>query len=226
MDINELFDRYLKLVPEVDKNLVGIAFDEMRSSQHEEAATHFDQLYVKDSANFMAYFFRAYNKSFCGKRGDVYPDAQTLTSAFTMAVKKAAAAKIDFELNMQLLLQLYLEAMENLADNAVEEVDSNGHTSNPDRTKIKKMARDNMLIVAEEHAELIKSYVDLKEYVLAYLKKIEHWNLKTIGALIVSYDPSYAETYQKKLKKAKIIKWVALGVGLAVVLAIVLAIVL
>ena len=116
--------------------------------------------------------------------------------------------------------------MENLADNAVEEVDSNGHSSNPDRTNIKKMLRENMIALARDNAEAIKGYADLKAYVVEYLKKIEHWDLKNIGALIVTYDPSYAETYQKKLKKSKIIKIVVAGVAFAIVLAIVLAIAL
>jgi len=226
MDINEMYEGYLKIVTEADKNLINIAFDEMKSGQHEEAANHFDQLYVKDSANYMAFFFRAYNKSFLGKRGDVYPDAQTLTSAFTMAVKKAAAAKESYEINMFLILNLYTEAMKNLADNAVAEVDENGHTSNPDEKNIKKMTRDNMIATAKDYGDLIKSYADLKEYMVAYLKKIELWDLKNIGALIVDYDPSYAETYQKKLKKAKIIKIVAACVGGAILLAIILAIAL
>ena len=226
MDINELYEKYVKLLAEEDKNLVNVAFDEMKSSQHEEAANHFDQLYVKDSTNYMAFYFRAYNKSFLGKRGDVYPDAQTLTSAFNMACKKALAAKGDAELNLSLIVQLYREAMENLADNAVEEVDSNGHSSNPDRTNIKKMLRENMIALARDNAEAIKGYTDLKAYVVEYLKKIEHWDLKNIGAVIVTYDPSYAETYQKKLKKSKIIKVVVAGVAFAIVLAIVLAIAL
>jgi len=149
-----------------------------------------------------------------------------LTSAFNMACKKALAAKGDAELNLSLILQLYREAMENLADNAVEEVDSNGHSSNPDRTNIKKMLRENMIALARDNAEAIKGYADLKAYVVEYLKKIEHWDLKNIGALIVTYDPSYAETYQKKLKKSKIIKIVVAGVAFAIVLAIVLAIAL
>ena len=222
MEINELLEAYVKKLSEDNQKLVSVAFDEMRSSQHEEAARHFDQLYVKNPSDYMSFFFRAYNKSFCGRRGDVYPDAQTLTSAFNMACKKAVSSSRDYEVNMYLLLQLYSEAMDNLAVNAVEEVDEKGNTSNPEKHKIRKMERENIVAVSRDQIAEIQRYGELKEFVVSYLKEKESDDLKNIGALIVLYDPSYEETFKKKMKIQKIKGIVGICIALGIIIAVIL----
>ena len=208
MNIQELMQSYLEVVDKKNKNLVDIAFDEMNSSQYEEAASHFDQLYVQDSNDFMSYFFRAYCKSHCGTRGNVYPDSQKLTSAFDLACKKALALGANLEVNLYLIFAMYDEAMKNLADNAVEEVrlDSNGNTvtSNPTKTKILLDCRTNLVYVMKENSNVIKSKKSLKEYVTTYLKRIVNQNLKVYGPIIVAYEPEYATILEKNLRQKKL----------------------
>ena len=87
------------------------------------------------------------------------------------------------------------------------------------------MLRENLIEVAKTYQESIKGYDELKERVITYLKTYLHYDLVNIGALIVSYDPSYEQTYQEKLKKAKIgriVKWSIIG---GILLAIIIAII-
>ena len=71
-----------------------------------------------------------------------------------------------------------------------------------------------MIAAAEEYRESIKMYPNLEEYLLSYLKEIEHHNLEEIGALIVSYDSSYEAVYQDKLKKKKKKLIIILGIAI------------
>ena len=224
MDINEVFKNYVD-ANEDNGNLVTIAYDEMNSDQYEEAAAHFDQLYVKDPADYMSFFFRAMCKSHTGTRGNVYPDAQTLTSAFTMACKKAESDKKNYETNMLLLLHYYADAMDNLAYNAVEEVDSNGHTSNPTRFRIKRMMRENLIEVAKQYKDSISACEDLKAYVMDYLQKNLSFDLEGVGAAIVAYDPSFEATLKEMLKKRKIKNIIKFSIIGGIILAIIIAII-
>lgn len=205
MDIKEAFESYLRSVSDENRNITNIACDEMNSKQYEEAAVHFDQIYVKDSAEYMPYFFRAYCKSLCGVRGNAEANAQKITSAFTMACQKALSVKRDFEADMILICHHYIRAMEILANCAVDGIT---------KGKIESMARDTMIAAAEEYRESIKMYPNLEEYLLSYLKEIEHHNLEEIGALIVSYDSSYEAVYQDKLKKKKKKLIIILGIAI------------
>ena len=205
MEMKELMANYLALVEEKNKNLVNIAFDEMESSQYEDAAIHFDQLYVQDSTDYMSFFFRAYCKSHCGRRGDVYPDSQKLTSAFELSVSKALASSAMLDTEMYLLLSMYKEAMDNLAYNAVEEVhvDSNGntYTTNPTKTKIYAACKTSLTTLMKTNVETFKKLTNVNEYCINYLKTIEATNLRVYGNILVLYVPEYAAELEAKIKK-------------------------
>jgi len=205
MEIKELLEAYLALESGENKNLINIAFDELESEQYEDAVTHFDQLYVKDSNDYMSYFFRAYCKSHCGKRGDVYPDSQKLTSAFEMASKKAVANKKSQETNISLLLRMYDDAMDNLAYNAVEEVhvsdNGNTYTTNPDKYKITDLARKTIAGFINGNTDIINKSDRLTEFSIEYLKGIVDYNLNYYGPMIVALDPSYQTILDEKIKK-------------------------
>lgn len=225
MKIEELLDAYVAITSSENQNLINVAFDEMNSSQYEEAASHFDQLYAKDSSDYMSYFFRAYCKSFCGRRGDVYPDSQKLTSAFELACKKAIADKKNLDVNLNLIMIMFKEGMENLAYNAVEEVsvDSNGntHTSNPTKYKIKSNARESLFALIRDNVDLFKENDELKEFALTYLKDIVDYGLDRFGAIIVSLDPSYAPVLEEKKKKARIKRIIGIVVIAVIILSII-----
>lgn len=226
MELNELLDAYLAKLLSDEKNLMNIAFDEMNSSQYEEAASHFDQLYVKNSNDFMSYYFRAYCKSHCGKRGDVLPDSQKLTSAFQLTYKKAIENKEDLDLNLEIIVDMYIDAMDNLAYNAVEEVrvNSNGttSTSNPTKYRILINCQNTISDFISENIELINELGGFKEYVLSYLKKDVKSNLNKYGPLIVKLDPSYSKQYEELQKKAKTKKIIKLVILLGIIATIVI----
>jgi hypothetical protein len=227
MEMKELLDCYLAGVGETNKNLVRIAFDEMSSSQYEEAAACFGQLYSQDSHDYMSYFFRAYCKSHCGTRGDVYPDSQIFTSAFQSACEKAFNAGGDLNTNLCLLFTMYENAMGNLAENAVEEVhvNSNGdtYTKNPIKKMIYADCVRNLVKVMQEKVALIKGYEKAQEYVITYLKANVDKNLKLYGPALLAYEPEYAATLEAKMKQAKIKKWIIAGVIVAVLVILTIA---
>ena len=225
MEAKKAFDLYLDTVKEENRNLVTIAYDEMKSNQYEEAASHFDKLYTMDASDYMSYFFRAYCKSYCGRRGDVYPDAQTLSSAFTSALKKAIEDEDTLETNMTLLINHYFEAMGNLAYNAVGEVSSNGVRTNHTRDRINRMASQVLYDLATKNKDAIKGNNGVKGSVILWLKKYERIDLKRLGALIVFYEPEYASTYKRK-RIMKIVKvLLSVGIPIAIFIVIVVAII-
>ena len=219
MEIKEFMTNYLELVEEDKKNLVNIAFDEMNSNQYEEATVHFDKLYLQDSNDYMSYFFRAYCKSHCGKRGDVYADSQKLTSAFNLAVNKALGVSKNLDTQVYLMISMYNDAMDNLAYNAVEEVHVNNqgktYTTNPTKAKIKNECSANLLDLMKDNVEVFKTLPSVKEYVINYLKKLFEISIKTrVGlcsrslAVLELYapevTPELAERFNKQLKKNKL----------------------
>ena len=232
MEIKEFTTTYLELVKEENKNLVNIAFDEMLSGQYEEATGHFDKLYLQDSNDYMSYFFRAYCKSHCGKRGDVYADSQKLTSAFNLAISKALGISKNLDTEVYLMISMYKDAMDNLAYNAVEEVhvDNNGKTykTNPTKSKIKNECNENLLASMKDNAETFKTLPKVKEYVINYLKiefnasiKVSVGKCRKQADVLVLYTPEVAPELEEKIneqiakdKRKLMIVGIAMGVVL------------
>ena len=212
MEIKDLMASYLAVVEEENKNLVNIAFDEMMSSQYEEAAGRFDKLYTQDSNDYMSYFFRAYCKSHCGKRGDVYSDSQKLTSAFNMAFQKAIASGKNLDTEVYLMISMYKDAMDNLAYNAVEEIsiDSNGntHKTNPTKFKIYDDCERVLVALMRDNANTLKKLSTVKDYIISYLQNIVDKNLnrnlnlgRKQGEVLVLYVPEFAPELEERIKK-------------------------
>ena len=229
MEIQELFALYKKNVDEMNKNLMTIAFDELENGQYEEAAAHFDQLYVQDPSDFTFYFLRTFFKSQTGRRGDVYPDSQKLTSALELSIKKTVENNKDIDTSMYIIIDLYLEGMENLADNAVEEVsiDANGktRTSNPTKIKITQNMISTVIGIVKTYANYVKEDESLCELLLGFLHYYESYSLEIVGNAICILDPSYATTLASKIKKAKAKKIIGILIVVAILAAIAIAVI-
>lgn len=205
---------YVELVDEEKKDLVKIAFDEMISSQYEEAAGRFDKLYTQDPNDYMSYFFRAYCKSHCGKRGDVYAASQKLTSAFNMAYQKAIASGNNLDTEVYLMISMYNDAMDNLAYNAVEEVhigsNGNTYTTNPTKLKIYSECEEVLVTLMRDSVNVLKKLPTVKDYITSYLQRLVDRNLnhnidlgRKQGEVLALYAPEFASELEGRIKKAK-----------------------
>ncbi|MBO4472962.1 MAG: hypothetical protein J5765_04050, partial [Clostridia bacterium] len=166
MEINEVFESYKGSVQEENRNLMTIACDEMQSKQYEEAAAHFGQLYEKAPNDYMAFFFRAYNKNHCGIKLNVTANAERLTSAFQLACQKAVGDRYRFRDNMFLLMHYYDEGM-NFLENAAVSFESET------KRQIKKQRINTLIDVAETYHDSISTEVELESYVVNYLKEFD-----------------------------------------------------
>ena len=191
MEINGLLEAYLTVNRKSINNLVQVAFDELESEQYEEAVTHFDQLYIKDPNDFMSYFLRAYSKSRCGVIGNCVSDSEKLTAVFEFACKKAIASEKNLDICLPILLKMYAETMEFLANNAVEE----------DEWTIWSMEESEILNFAKNHFGITERNEELKNYVVSYLKEFVDTDLERVGPVIVSYEPSYQEVLDEKIRE-------------------------
>ncbi len=188
----ELLETYVKDVCVENRNLVIIAFDEMNSSQYEEAGEHFDQLYVRDPGDFMSYFFRAYCKSHCGKKIDAYANALKLTAAFEFAGKKAIAAKNDLEVNLLLLLTKYKDGMANLESNAVQ-----------DRYMISETLSATIASFTKNNMQIVKEYPGTKRFICSFLDRHSFSNRKYFEGLLIELDESYKLKFDEEKKIAR-----------------------
>lgn len=227
---------YVELVDEEKKDLVDIAFDEMISGQYEEAAGRFEKLYTQDPNDYMSYFFRAYCKSHCGKRGDVYVASQKLTSAFNMAYQKAIVSSKYLDTEVYLMLSMYKEAMDNLAYNAVEEVhiNSQGKTykTNPTKLKIYSECEEVLVTLMRDSVNVLKKLPTVKAYITSYLQKLVDTNLnhninlgRKQGEVLVLYAPEFASELEEKIKKAEAKKKrtriiIAVAIGAFILIAV------
>ena len=216
MDNDMTFSGMMKEYDDALSQIVKIAFEEMKSGQYEDATKHFDQIYTSDPSFYMAFFFRAFCKSHTGKRGDVYPNAQTLTSAFALTCQKAAADKENFLGNMLVVLKYYMDAMELLRDNAVTE-----------SWKIGDMQRDALEEVANTYGDELKKDPSICALLADYFKIMEVHNILKYGALASIFEPEHEAVYKAewaKVVRKNRIKLIALGVFLvALVVIIVIA---
>ena len=203
----------MKEYDDATNQVITIAFDEMKSGQYEDATKHFDQIYTSDSSNYMAFFFRAFCKSHTGKRGDVYPSAQTLTSAFTLTCQKAAADEENFLGNMLIVLTYYMDAMDLLEDNAVTE-----------SWKIGDIQRDALEEVTNTYGDKLKTDPYISAKLAEYFKIMEVHNKARFGALASIFDPEHEAVYKAEINKEKRknrIKLIALGVFLVVLVVVI-----
>ncbi len=192
METTKLLEIYAKNVVHANQNLFNVAMEEMTSSQYEEAAIHFDQLYVNDSTDFMSYYFRAYCKAHYGKRGEVHASAQKLTSACKKSYQKAIEANVDIDTRVSLILQMYAEGMKHLAYNAID-----------DSFSIEQGYRDTLVEFINCYMELINQCDTLKTYILSELQELLSENLDKYGALIVALVPEYAPTLENKKQQER-----------------------
>ena len=202
MEMQELFDAYLQHEKREEENLMIAAFDDVCSSQYEEAAERFNQLYGKNPQDYVSYFLRAYCKSHLGVRGNVYPDSQTLTSAFDLTIKKFFNSESKNPITFRLIISLYEDAMDNLFYNDPGElkIGSNGssYTTYPARAKIISAKTTHVRSAIESNVEKIKKNSEMKKFCIQYLK--DSGSLYDLR-IVCSLDSSYQSEYDKKLKE-------------------------
>lgn len=211
-------------------NLLNMAKDELNSNHYKEAAMHFKEaatlrkrindidIYTKCSEDydFMSSFFVEYCKSYYFKnKSNILTVSENLTFAFESACLKAIEAHLDLTQlynDLLLLIAMYDEAMENLANSVVEDIsiDKSGNSNSPNaiKQKIKTTAMDEIVDFVKTNTGYIKGKVPvvgdrLEKYVVMYLKSIDLFNLKKYGPTTVAYDPSYKTTLKEGLKEEK-----------------------
>ena len=154
-----------------------------------------------------------------------------LTKKFLIRIKSVYSIECVYYINSvyfinstSLMLNMYIDAMDNLAYNAVDEtkIDSNGktYTVNSDRWNIDKLKMITIADFANNNFEIISKCNNLKPYIVSYMKKEAVGdNLELVGPIIILYDSSYQSIYNKKLKsrkKSRIIPYIILIIALLI----------
>lgn len=102
-----------------------IAIEEFNSSQYQEAASHFDDLYIASPDVYLFSFLRTVCKCHTGTRGNVVSDAGKLGAIFSSTLEKILKESAPVRKTLlPLTLGIYYQTMMLLYDNAVDNSNS------------------------------------------------------------------------------------------------------